>query len=55
MVDTYVASVPIFVNGVFHGELSVERCVAIDNVSHNREGHTNFFYMYTCLFTDSQI
>jgi len=50
-----MTSVPIFVDGVFHGELSVERCVAIDNVSHDREGHTNFFYIYSCLSTYSQI
>jgi len=60
MVVTYVASVTIFVDGVFHGELSgmklsVKHCVAIDNVSHDHEGHTNFIYIYTCLSTYSQI
>jgi len=38
------------------GALSIKRCLAIDNLCHGREGHeTNFFFMYACLFTDSNV
>ena len=39
-------------DSAFKGELTMERCVAINNVCHGLEVHdTYFFYMYMCLFT----
>jgi len=38
------------------GIISLERCIAIDNVCHGREGHIyDSFYMYVCLFKDTHV
>lgn len=45
-----------FLLSIPKGALSIDRCWAIDNVCHRREGDkTNFFLMYACLFTDSHV
>jgi len=37
-------------------ELFAERCTPIDNMCHGREGHSHdFFYIYPCMFIDSNI
>jgi len=52
---TFLGSVNMLSRAV-DGELTLECCMAIDNVCHGREGHnTDFFFMYTCFFTDSHI
>jgi len=56
MVNSYSAVYHIFAEGIPEGVLSVERCSTVDNVCHRRECHIfHFFFMYACLFTDSQI
>jgi len=56
MVETYVASMPMFTTDNTSTKMFVKRCTSIDNVCHGREGHNNdFFYIYVCMFTDSII
>jgi len=56
MVDSFVSNVAMLFNCASKGDLTIERCIAIDNVCYGREGHrTYFFYMYACLFTDSHV
>jgi len=56
MVSTYAAAVPMFTSGKTSFELFAERCTPIDNVCHGREGHGHdFFYIYPCKFTNSNI
>jgi len=56
MVSTYAAAVPMFSSGKTSLDLFVERCTSVDNVCHGQEGHSHdFFYIYPCIFTDSNI
>jgi len=56
MVKSYATAYRIFADSVPDGAISVERCSAIDNICHGREGyHSDFFFMYVCLFTDSHV
>jgi len=56
MVETFTASVSMLSDRATDGELTLECCIATENVCHSREGHdTDFFFMYACFFTDSQV
>jgi len=56
MVSTYAIAVPMFSSGKTSLDLFAERCTPVDNVCHGREGHGHdFFYIYPCMFTDSNI
>jgi len=56
MVNTYAVAVPMFTSGKTSTELFAERCTPVDNVCHGREGHSHdFFYIYPCMFTDSNV
>jgi len=56
MVERYTTSVCIFADDILDSVLSVEQCMAIDNVCHRQEGHIcDFFFTYAWLFTYSNM
>lgn len=51
-----MTSVTMLTKDIEEGIISLERCIAIDNVCHGREGHIyDSFYMYVCLFKDTHV
>ena len=49
MVESYAASVTILFDSMVKGELTLERCIVINNVCHGRvDNNTNFFF-YVCV------